>query len=108
MRSRGRMRRFSGAGLARKIAGRSLAAALALATAAGASAQIEPLPLARTLAGSQFEVTVKRGDSLRSLGSRYGIDPPVLAELNGLGSNARLVTGQTLRVDNRAILHRST
>ncbi len=58
-------------------------------------------PLARYLTGSEFQITVRRGDSLRSLGSRYGIDPPVLAEINGLRPNARLTAGQTLRVDNR-------
>jgi L,D-transpeptidase ErfK/SrfK len=66
-------------------------------------AAIRP-PLARYLTGGRFEITVARGDSLRSIGSRYGIDPAVLAELNGLRANARLIAGQTLQIDNRHLI----
>lgn len=64
----------------------------------------ESLPRARSLVGSEFEYTVRKGDSFASLGSRYAVEPAVLAALNGLKPNTRLGTSQTIRIDNRHLV----
>jgi L,D-transpeptidase ErfK/SrfK len=56
------------------------------------------------LAGSEFSHTVAAGDSLTSIGARYGIDVRVLADANGLRTSERLTPGQPLRLDNRHIV----
>ena len=59
------------------------------------------------IVGSEFTHTVATGDSLASIGARYGVDLRVLAEANGLKPTERLKPGQTLRIDNRHIASRS-
>src|SRR5574341_1128827 len=56
------------------------------------------------IAGAEFEYLVGPGDTLVSIGSRFGIDPAALARINKLGSKARLITGQSLHVDGRHIV----
>jgi L,D-transpeptidase ErfK/SrfK len=53
--------------------------------------------------GSETLYTVKRGDSLTSIGARFGVDVRVLAEANGLDAADHLKTGQNLKIDNRHI-----
>lgn len=68
-------------------------------------ANAQDLPqFADQLAGSEFLYAVKRGDTLVSIGSRYGVGPSVLAAANGLKTSARLKPGQVLQVDNRHIV----
>ena len=59
--------------------------------------------LALQMVGGEFTYTVVSGDSLTSVGARYGVEVRALAEMNGLGPSAKLKPGQTLQVDNRHI-----
>ena len=59
---------------------------------------------AQPLTGQQQTVTVARGDTLRSLGSRFGIDPTTIARDNDRALDAPLAIGETLRLDNRHIV----
>lgn len=59
---------------------------------------------AQTLTGQVHVVTVVRGDTLRSLGSRLGVDPATIARDNGRPLAAPLRVGETLSIDNRHIV----
>jgi L,D-transpeptidase ErfK/SrfK len=56
------------------------------------------------LVGTEFEYVVRRGDTLRSLGSRFGIEPAALARMNNFSSNVRLKSDQILDVDPRHVV----
>lgn len=58
---------------------------------------------AQTLTGQLHTVTVVRGDTLRSLGSRFGVDSATIARDNGRPVDAPLRVGETLSIDNRHI-----
>ncbi len=60
--------------------------------------------MADQITGSEFPYTVEHGDTLVSIGSRYGAGPSALAAINGLKTSARLKPGQVLQVDNRHIV----
>jgi L,D-transpeptidase ErfK/SrfK len=62
--------------------------------------------LANRVVGGQFQYSAQRGDSLTSIGARFGVDAPVLARANNLDPSARLKLGQALRIDNRHIVPR--
>jgi L,D-transpeptidase ErfK/SrfK len=64
--------------------------------------------LSSTLVGREFVHTVQKGQSLTLLAARFGVEVNVLATNNGLRPNALLKEGQTLRIDNRHIVPRST
>jgi L,D-transpeptidase ErfK/SrfK len=51
---------------------------------------------------------IAEGDSLTSVGARFGVEPRVLAQDNGLAPNARLRTGDRLIVDFRHIAPAAT
>jgi L,D-transpeptidase ErfK/SrfK len=55
------------------------------------------------IVGGQFAYVVEKGDSLTSIGARFGVDARVIAEANGLRSG-KLLTGQQLKIDNRHIV----
>jgi L,D-transpeptidase ErfK/SrfK len=55
------------------------------------------------IVGGQFAYVVEKGDSLTSIGARFGVDARVIAEGNGLQSG-KLVIGQQLQIDNRHIV----
>ena len=74
----------------------------ALAAAPGAFASEPAL-----VVGNEFEYTIRRGDSLASIGARYAVDSASLAARNGLPSNARLTAGRVLRIDDRHIVPKS-
>ena len=74
--------------------------ALLVLTVALASAGVA----AQTLTGDIHTVVVARGDTLRSLGSRFGVDPATIARDNGRPLNAPLAVGDTLSIDNRHIV----
>ena len=74
---------------------------LLLAVLLGALAAGQPPPISNALAGGQFTYAAQKGDSLTSVGARFGMDVPALAELNGLEPTARLKLGQVLRIDPR-------
>ena len=72
--------------------------------------QVEALELrelADELTGGEFAYTTQKGDSLTSIGARFGIEVRVLAKDNGLNPAVRLREGQVLRVDNRHIVPQS-
>jgi L,D-transpeptidase ErfK/SrfK len=85
--------------------GASLAALLA---AAAAFATTEQLGVSRRVLGASLRVQAQAGDSLTSIGARYGVDVATLARANGLASDARLALGQSLRIDNPHIVPRLT
>lgn len=60
--------------------------------------------LADALAGGEFSYTLQAGDSLTSVGARFGVAPRVLAQENGLRTDTRLKPGQVLLIDNRHIV----
>src|SRR3984893_10075536 len=59
---------------------------------------------ARALSGSESQYLVGQDDSLASIGSRFGVEASVLAQVNGLNPKARLQPGSTVWVDNRHIV----
>jgi L,D-transpeptidase ErfK/SrfK len=56
------------------------------------------------IVGGRLVHTVVRGESLTSIGARYGIDPRALAALNGMPFEVRLQVGHSLIVDNRHVV----
>ena len=72
-----------------------IAIAIVLAPAAAA---------AQPLTGDVHAVVVARGDTLRALGSRFGVDPATIARDNGRPLDAPLRVGETLSIDNRHIV----
>jgi len=62
------------------------------------------LPLSEHVAGREFSYTVRKGDSLSSIGARFGVGTGVLAASNDLSTSSALKIGQPLRVDNRHIV----
>jgi L,D-transpeptidase ErfK/SrfK len=59
---------------------------------------------AQSLTGQVHTVTVARGDTLRALGSRFGVDPATIARDNGRALDALLSVGETLTIDSRHIV----
>ena len=59
---------------------------------------------AESLVGQVQTVTVTRGDTLRVLGARFGVDPATIARDNGLSLDVPLSVGAELRLDNRHIV----
>jgi L,D-transpeptidase ErfK/SrfK len=55
------------------------------------------------IVGGELTYTVQKGDSLTSIGGRFGMDTRVLAESNSLRAD-KLATGQILNIDNRHII----
>jgi L,D-transpeptidase ErfK/SrfK len=64
----------------------------------------EAVPPSRLLVGREFTYTMQPGDSLARVGARFGIDPSVLADGNGLSMRAVIPVGRVLRIDNRHIV----
>jgi L,D-transpeptidase ErfK/SrfK len=56
------------------------------------------------IVGEVRDISVVANDTLRSIGSRFGVDPVTLATDNGLTPAARLAVGQRIHVDNRHIV----
>src|SRR5688572_15255655 len=54
--------------------------------------------------GSEFSYSVQPGDSMTSIGARFGVDVRVIAEANELPVSARLKPEQLLQIDNRHIV----
>ncbi|HVG71827.1 MAG TPA: L,D-transpeptidase family protein [Vicinamibacterales bacterium] len=76
---------------------RTLLIAIAIALAPAALA-------AQPLAGAVHTVVVARGDTLRALGSRFGVEPATIARDNARTLDAPLRVGDTLSIDNRHIV----
>jgi L,D-transpeptidase ErfK/SrfK len=56
------------------------------------------------LVGGVTDLVVKRGDSLRTISARFGVDVAALARENDMRADSRLAAGQVLRVDSRHIV----
>lgn len=56
------------------------------------------------LVGGVIEHTVVKGESLRTIGSRFGVDPATIAAENGLRINRPLPVGQVLTIDHRHLV----
>jgi L,D-transpeptidase ErfK/SrfK len=56
------------------------------------------------IVGAESVYTVKAGDSLTTVGARFGVPIHVLAADNGLGSESHLQSDQILKIDNRHIV----
>jgi L,D-transpeptidase ErfK/SrfK len=56
------------------------------------------------IVGSESSYTVRAGDSLTSIGARFGVDVRVLTEANNLKPASVLQVGQALNIDNRHIV----
>lgn len=79
-----------------------LVAALTCVTALKAGPRTgDPEPF---LVGGVVRHVVAKGESLRSLGARFGVDPATLAHQNDINLKAALRVGQSLIVDNRHIV----
>src|SRR5688500_19498363 len=68
------------------------------------SAAVLAIFLLAQIAGGEFTYTVMPGDSLTSIGARFGVDVPLIAEADELKPSSLLTIGQTLRIDNRHIV----
>ncbi len=79
---------------------------LVLAFLAGSLVAGQPPPISNTITGGQSTYTAQKGDSLTSVGARFGMDVPALTELNGLKPMAWLKLGQILRIDNPHVVLR--
>jgi L,D-transpeptidase ErfK/SrfK len=66
----------------------------------------EATVLSGQLVGREFAYSMRPGDSLASVGARYGVDPAVLARQNGLPLGATIRAGRFLRIDNGHIVPR--
>jgi L,D-transpeptidase ErfK/SrfK len=71
---------------------------------AGVTLAAQAVPVAPAMTGSVWTHTVGRGDTLTSIGARFGIEPRTLAAANALDANARLLVGQTIAIDNRHLV----
>jgi L,D-transpeptidase ErfK/SrfK len=56
------------------------------------------------LVGGISRHVVQSGESLRSIGARYGVDTATITEDNALGRRTALAAGQELTIDNRHIV----
>ena len=57
-----------------------------------------PAPEAPPIPAGEFQYTVQAGDTLLSIGLRYGVEWPMVAGANGLNEFSLLQIGQTLRI----------
>jgi len=56
------------------------------------------------LVGGVTDYVVRKGDTLRKIGARFGVDVATLARANELRPDARLTPGLVIRVDNRHVV----
>lgn len=81
-----------------------LFAFLALFPNQNAASQEIPPPLPDQLVGGSFTYVVQKGDSLTSIGARFGVGINALAGSNRMSADALLREGRTLLIDNRHIV----
>lgn len=77
---------------------RTVIPALAIVLAATTAVSAQPLT------GQLQSVMVARGDTLWSIGSRFGVDPATIARDNDRALDAPLAVGERLRLNNRHIV----
>jgi len=96
----GRSARYSPVALLVCIAGAALCGEVAVPARGG---PVLPTPSTQ-LVGGAYDYTVEQGDSLTSVGARFGVGAIVLARRNGLAPKAQLALGQELHVENPHIV----
>jgi L,D-transpeptidase ErfK/SrfK len=77
---------------------------LALLTNQNVAGQQTQTPPADQLVGESFSYVVQKGDSLTSIGARFGVGINALAASNRISVNSMLREGQPLLIDNRHIV----
>jgi L,D-transpeptidase ErfK/SrfK len=63
-----------------------------------------PPPLSEQIVGQEFTYTLREGDSLTSIGARFGVSADLLAANNNFSARPLLEIGQQLVVDNRHVV----
>src|SRR5437588_4092901 len=63
-----------------------------------------PAPNIQKIVGKEFDYTVQKKDSLRSLAARLGEDDSIIAQANSLKRHTRIKPGQIIHIDNRHIV----
>jgi L,D-transpeptidase ErfK/SrfK len=61
-------------------------------------------PLSEQIVGQEFTYTLQEGDTLASIGARFGVSVDLLAANNNLSASSLLKIGHALLVDNRHIV----
>ena len=74
---------------------------LFLRSAAAGQNQVAPFD---RITGGEFTYIIQRGDTLTSIGARFGVGVGILAADNNLASSSLLKVGQRLSIDNRHIV----
>jgi L,D-transpeptidase ErfK/SrfK len=75
-----------------------------LATFEAASQRSLPTITNDRLVGGVTDYVIKKGDTLRSIAARYGVDIGTLGRENGLRTHHKLAQAQLLRIDHRHIV----
>jgi L,D-transpeptidase ErfK/SrfK len=88
----------------RHTAVRRALAVLLLSAAAASAGPAYEAGTEQVLVGGEFSYSIRPGDSLTSIGARFGVAASVLARSNALGPGDRLRIGQVLRIDNRHVV----
>ena len=78
-----------------------LTVAAAIATTVAVAAHQAPEP--SLVVGAVFTHTVAAGDTIATLGSRFGVPPATLARLNARKAPAPLRVGERILIDNRHV-----
>ncbi|HSN40990.1 MAG TPA: L,D-transpeptidase family protein [Burkholderiales bacterium] len=71
---------------------------------ANAGVAAADLRAASGVVGGEFTYSVRKGDSLTSVGARFGVSQAALVRDNRLSAPYRLKIGQQLRIDNRHLV----
>jgi L,D-transpeptidase ErfK/SrfK len=79
-------------------------ALLALLTSRNAAGQPLETPLSEELVGGSLTYIVQKGDSLTSIGARFGVSVDALAASNKISAASLLREGRKLSIDNRHIV----
>ena len=87
-------------GIAARAVAFACACALALTSSGVAAQTVEG---AAALVGGRVSYDVKAGDTLKSIGARFGVDEAALIEMNQLANPNALAVGQRLTFDNTHI-----
>lgn len=56
------------------------------------------------IVGAVWSHNIRAGDSLATLGARFGVEPATLAADNALKPETRLTIGQSIQIDNRHVI----
>jgi L,D-transpeptidase ErfK/SrfK len=77
---------------------------VAIVAGFGLHASVPPLRVSDSVTGGVQQYVVRRGDTLRTIGARFGVDSHVIAAANDLDPGQALAAGRILTIDNRHVL----